>query len=376
VDAEASPRVRARLSAAHGIQVLPPPLARMLYAFGPADAMSKPDLLRALRESLDSYDLTHDRRGLLRLVLQIAVTSTGADRGSLMLWDERERVLRVEVAIGIEDEVIPKIRVQPGEGIAGRAFAAERSILLHGKADRTRFDIVRERDDVESRSCRSPRRSHDRRTEPVARAIRTSSATELEPVDELATRRAHHRARRGVPRSDARIADAARRDRREPAARDEPLAPSRVRVYGPRAGSRGGQLYLRGSESSRCCCRPPRRRSTLTARASALRAGPAGPRRRCAPRGRPRQWHRRRRAHTAIPLLAGEEVVGYCWRRRAARDRRSRVGHGAPAGPMALADELAGALRFGAHGTRFASRVRLAGHRRAPPAGRTGSRRR
>jgi signal transduction protein with GAF and PtsI domain len=119
--------------------------------------MSKPDLLRALRESLDSYDLTHDRRGLLRLVLQIAVTATGADRGSLMLWDERERVLRVEVAIGIEDEVIPKIRVQPGEGIAGRAFAAERSILLHGKADRTRFDIVRERDDVESASPhRSP----------------------------------------------------------------------------------------------------------------------------------------------------------------------------------------------------------------------------
>jgi hypothetical protein len=89
VDADAPARVRARLAGAHGIQFLPPRLARMLYAFGPADAMSKADLLRALRESLDSYDLTHDRRGLLRLVLQIAVTATGADRGSLMLWDAR-----------------------------------------------------------------------------------------------------------------------------------------------------------------------------------------------------------------------------------------------------------------------------------------------
>src|SRR5690606_26639163 len=41
-------------------------------------------------------------------------------------------------------------RVRAGEGIAGRAFAAERAVLLHGKADHTRWQIVRERDDVES----------------------------------------------------------------------------------------------------------------------------------------------------------------------------------------------------------------------------------
>ncbi|MDJ0864977.1 MAG: GAF domain-containing protein [Myxococcota bacterium] len=150
VDAEAPAALRARLHATRGVQVTTPVLARLLYAFGPADAFSKPDLLQALREILESYDLALDRRSVLDRVLQIALTATGADRASLMLWDPEERALRVEVAMGIEEELIPKIRLRPGEGIAGRAFAAERAILLDGKADRSSYQITRERDDVES----------------------------------------------------------------------------------------------------------------------------------------------------------------------------------------------------------------------------------
>jgi GGDEF domain-containing protein len=357
VDAEASPRVRARLSAAHGIQVLPPPLARMLYAFGPADAMSKPDLLRALRESLDSYDLTHDRRGLLRLVLQIAVTSTGADRGSLMLWDERERVLRVEVAIGIEDEVIPKIRVQPGEGIAGRAFAAERSILLHGKADRTRFDIVRERDDVES--AISAPLAHGGRVIGVlnlshARHQNQFGTSELEFVDELARLDARIIARaeefHGLVRESQTLR--AETDVRRLLARDEPLAERLAAVCtGLASQLRGGvcQLYLRESESESLLLQaastpldPLAAREHLhfgqglAGRAAVLRravalGGGADDAGLC---------------YTAIPLLAGEEVVGVL----AAQGERvtgeaeldmERL----QAAADALADELAGALR-------------------------------
>jgi hypothetical protein len=87
IDAGAPPRLRERLLATGGVPVTTPALARMLYAFGPADAFSKPDLLAALREIMDSADLTRDRRSVLDLVLQVAVTATGADRGSLMLWD-------------------------------------------------------------------------------------------------------------------------------------------------------------------------------------------------------------------------------------------------------------------------------------------------
>ncbi len=152
IDAEPAPAHRDVLLDApdRGVQVTTPLIAKLLYAFGPVDASRKPDLLHALSEVLESYNLTVDRKGLLSRILQIAVGATGADRGSLMLFDPETGSLRVEVAIGIERELWPKILVRPGEGVAGRAFADRRALLLHGKADRARYDVVREREDVES----------------------------------------------------------------------------------------------------------------------------------------------------------------------------------------------------------------------------------
>lgn len=152
IDAEAPATFRSVLESApeRGVQVTTPLIAKLLYAFGPVDAHRKPDLLHALGEILESYNLTIDRRGLLNRILQIAVGSTGADRGSLMLWDEAEGALRIEVAIGIEKELISKIRIRPGEGIAGIAFAEHKPLLLSGKADQRLYEIARERSDVES----------------------------------------------------------------------------------------------------------------------------------------------------------------------------------------------------------------------------------
>ena len=152
IDADAPAPLRAVFADAadRGVQVTTPLIAKLLYAFGPVDAARKPDLLQALGEILESYNLTVDRRGLLNRILQIAVGSTGADRGSVLLWDAEHQVLRVEVALGIEKEVLPKIRIRAGEGIAGRAFAEKRPILLSGKADQRRYEITRERNDVES----------------------------------------------------------------------------------------------------------------------------------------------------------------------------------------------------------------------------------
>ncbi|HTO71663.1 MAG TPA: GAF domain-containing protein [Myxococcota bacterium] len=152
IDAEAPASLRGVFTDAadRGVQVTTPLIAKLLYAFGPVDAARKPDLLQALGEILESYNLTVDRRGLLNRILQIAVGSTGADRGSVLLWDADAQALRVEVALGIEKEVLPKIRIRSGEGIAGRAFAEKRPILLSGKADQRRYEITRERSDVES----------------------------------------------------------------------------------------------------------------------------------------------------------------------------------------------------------------------------------
>lgn len=152
IDADAGDELRDVLAEApgRGVQVTSPLIAKLLYAFGPVDATRKPDLLQTLSEILESYNLTIDRKGLLSRILQIAVGSTGADRGSLMLWDPASGQLAVEVAIGLEKELIPKIRIAPGEGIAGLAFQGRHAILMHGKADRKQYRVLRERDDVES----------------------------------------------------------------------------------------------------------------------------------------------------------------------------------------------------------------------------------
>ena len=152
IDAGAPAELEALLSEAPGlgIQVTTPLIAKLLYAFGPVDASRKPDLLQTLAEILESYNLTVDWRGLLSRILQIAVGATGAERGSLMLHDPEQDELRVEVAIGIERELMSKIRVAPGEGIAGLAFQGRQAILMHGKADQQRFRTVRAREDIES----------------------------------------------------------------------------------------------------------------------------------------------------------------------------------------------------------------------------------
>ncbi len=133
-----------------GVQVVSPLTARLLWCFRPTSRNSKSELLTALAEIVESYNLTIDADELFSRVLEIAVAVTGAEGGSLMLLDHAARELRVRVAAGVEPELWPKIRVPIGHGIAGRVAAEGRPLRLRGKADRQAFQIVRERLDVES----------------------------------------------------------------------------------------------------------------------------------------------------------------------------------------------------------------------------------
>jgi len=133
-----------------GIQIVTPLTARLLWCFSQASRNNKRDLLTALHEIVESYNLTINADELFSRVLEIAVSVTGADGGSLMMLDHEARELRVRVAVGVEPELWPKIRVPLGHGIAGRVAADGRSLRLRGKADRQVFQIVRERFDVES----------------------------------------------------------------------------------------------------------------------------------------------------------------------------------------------------------------------------------
>ena len=81
-----------------GVQIVPPLTARLLWAYGPSSADRKAELLQALHEVVESYNLTIEADDLFRRVLEIAIGVTGADGGSLMLLDNEARELRVRVA--------------------------------------------------------------------------------------------------------------------------------------------------------------------------------------------------------------------------------------------------------------------------------------
>ena len=133
-----------------GLQVVSPLTARLLWGLGAPSGDHKGELLQALHEVVESYNLTVDADEIFQRMLEIAIGVTGAEGGSLMLLDEARGELAVRVAVGIERELWPKIRLPLGCGIAGRVAQEGRSLLLRGRADRKRFRIARERLDVES----------------------------------------------------------------------------------------------------------------------------------------------------------------------------------------------------------------------------------
>jgi diguanylate cyclase (GGDEF)-like protein len=153
IDSEGGFANRFPETAERGVQVVTPLVARLLWCYGATSPDRKTELLHALHEVVESYNLTVDPDELFRRMLEIAIGVTDADGGSLMLLDGERRELRVRIAVGLEPELWAKIRVPIGEGIAGRVVAEARPLRLRGKADRQNFRIVHERLDVESALC-------------------------------------------------------------------------------------------------------------------------------------------------------------------------------------------------------------------------------
>jgi GAF domain-containing protein len=137
----------------HDAQIVTPLTARLLWAYDAATGDHKAELLQSLHEVVESYNLTIDADELFTRMLEIAIGVTGAEGGSLMLLDPSGSELQVRVAVGVEPELWPKIRVRLGEGIAGRVAQEGQPLRLSGVADRQRFRITRERLDVESALC-------------------------------------------------------------------------------------------------------------------------------------------------------------------------------------------------------------------------------
>ncbi len=146
--AEAHPEI-----AADGAQIVSPLTARLLWGYGVSSGDRKGELLQALHEIVESVNLTVEPQELFGRMLEIAMSVTGADGGSLMLLDAERGDLAIRVAVGVEPELWPKIRVTLGEGIAGKVAADGRPLKVRGHADQAEFQVLRERFDVESALC-------------------------------------------------------------------------------------------------------------------------------------------------------------------------------------------------------------------------------
>jgi signal transduction histidine kinase/ligand-binding sensor domain-containing protein len=67
---------------------------------------------------------------VLQDMIDIALEVLGADKGSLMVWDEGRERLVVRVARGFKAETLAHMSFAPGEGAAGRTFIQEEPVII------------------------------------------------------------------------------------------------------------------------------------------------------------------------------------------------------------------------------------------------------
>ncbi len=146
------------------VEVLSSLSARLIWGYKGKDGKVREDikkttrdrqssLLDSLAEIVDAVKLTLDKKELLSLILKLAMDTTGADKGSLMLLDSEEKVLKVEVAEGMEEEIMRKVRVPVGEGITGWIAKEGKPLIIRGVAADPRFKNLMKRSDVKSALC-------------------------------------------------------------------------------------------------------------------------------------------------------------------------------------------------------------------------------
>jgi adenylate cyclase len=56
----------------------------------------------------------------------------GANRISIMIYDEKEDSLKISAARGFKESIMPEVRIRPGEKIAGRVFSTGEPLIING----------------------------------------------------------------------------------------------------------------------------------------------------------------------------------------------------------------------------------------------------
>ncbi|WP_417915513.1 GAF domain-containing protein [Candidatus Electronema sp. JM] len=88
---------------------------------------------------------------VLESLLDVISDQTAADSLSVMLYDEEEGVLRIAASRGIPEEMIAKIRIKPGDKIAGRVFEERKPVILNQETQNdSRFADLLKRPEIVS----------------------------------------------------------------------------------------------------------------------------------------------------------------------------------------------------------------------------------
>ncbi|MDH4227355.1 MAG: GAF domain-containing protein [Deltaproteobacteria bacterium] len=128
--------------------------ARLLWGVrGAVAGHASPNYLGPLREIVNGVKLTSDRDELLGSLLDIAIETSGADAGSIMLVDKAEGALKIEVARGMDEEIIRKVNVKLGDGVSGKVAKDGRPILINGRAKEEEFGRLGTRRGASSAIC-------------------------------------------------------------------------------------------------------------------------------------------------------------------------------------------------------------------------------
>lgn len=107
------------------------------------EGWSKLDELLSMLLALQEHGVSHSgavsREDFGRAVLDCACRLMHCDRGSVMMWSEKEGCLKIEAARSPISSKTQQLFLKPGEGVAGKAFASGRPIFVADPADDPRY---------------------------------------------------------------------------------------------------------------------------------------------------------------------------------------------------------------------------------------------
>lgn len=104
-----------------------------------AGIREKASEVKAVRTLGRQFLLCREPERLFQAILEQARRITGAERGSLMICEEGGDELLIRAVSGINEKVVQKLRIRPGEGVAGRVFESGEPVLVENVEKDPRF---------------------------------------------------------------------------------------------------------------------------------------------------------------------------------------------------------------------------------------------